>query len=247
MSQERIAKNTPISGEGAFETMLVNQGVALLLEEHIGRLKQTSNFLGINVERRALRVCVEGVLRRRDPLSSYVIKLIVTHHDIGVEARPNPYKTFDKNQKFRLTLSTLCRDESDPFIAHKVLSRSVLDGERQQAKSRGFDEVLFLNKRGEVSEGSVSNLFYVHEQRLCTPPKACGLLPGIVRGWICDNFYVEEKSLTLEKLMQCEELFITNSLMGIMPVKSFDTIALPSCKRADHIRAAYQSMVVHAM
>ena len=57
--------------------------------------------------------------------------------------------------------------------------------------------------------------------QIFTPPIGCGLLPGILRRFVLEHFSVKEVILHEKDVMQMDECFVTNSLMGIMPVASF--------------------------
>ena len=106
---------------------------------------------------------------------------------------------------------------------------------RREAQNQGYDEGLFLNSRGHVAEGAVSNIFMVRDDELITPPAASGLLPGIVRQLVLERaaglgFRCREDNFTTRDLRGADECFLTNSLMGIMPVNSLDGVPVGSGK-----------------
>ena len=90
--------------------------------------------------------------------------------------------------------------------------------QQRQAHGLGMNERIFLNTKGQISEGTVSNIFFVRSGKLYTPDLSCGLLPGILREYLCETENVEEAVIYPAELGQYEECFVTNSLMGIMPV-----------------------------
>jgi para-aminobenzoate synthetase/4-amino-4-deoxychorismate lyase len=74
---------------------------------------------------------------------------------------------------------------------------------------------LFLNERGEVTEGSISNLFIEKNGELYTPPVSCGLLPGIFRAHVLrTDPKAHEKVLTADDLRTADALFLCNSVRG---------------------------------
>ena len=77
--------------------------------------------------------------------------------------------------------------------------------------------MLFLNSRGEICEGSVSNVFFVSETGNHHPARTCGLLDGIVRRYVMKTRQVKEQVVTPEMIPEFREMFVTNSLLGIMP------------------------------
>src|SRR5262249_8355657 len=88
--------------------------------------------------------------------------------------------------------------------------------EYARATAEGFDEVLFLNERNELTEGAISNLFIRRKGRLLTPPLTSGLLPGIYRRHILETDpTAEEAILTLEDLQTADANSICNSARGM--------------------------------
>ncbi|MCS7181439.1 MAG: aminotransferase class IV, partial [bacterium] len=84
-----------------------------------------------------------------------------------------------------------------------------------------------LNTSNYISEGSVSNIFFVKEDRVYTPSLECGCLDGITRKVvfeICEKekIKIEEGFFKLEFLKEVDEIFFTNTLMGILPVKEIN-------------------------
>ena len=84
-------------------------------------------------------------------------------------------------------------------------------------------KLFFCNSRGELCEGAATNLFFVRNRELLTPQLSCGILPGIMRRFILEHFPVTECVLRPSDLTSMDECFVTNSLMGIMPVQSLDS------------------------
>ena len=87
------------------------------------------------------------------------------------------------------------------------------------ARATGCDEVLFVNERGELTEGSWTNLFVRRDGKLLTPPVACGLLSGTLRCELLDTRpdEVEEAVLRPPDLAQAEGVLLGNSVRGLMP------------------------------
>lgn len=107
---------------------------------------------------------------------------------------------------------------SDPLRYHKTTRRAHYEAAYLQAKAAGFDEVLFLNTRDEVCEGSRTNLFVQLDGRLYTPPVSCGLLPGVYRQHVLRTHPdVEERMLTLADLRRAEALYVCNAVRGWRP------------------------------
>jgi branched-subunit amino acid aminotransferase/4-amino-4-deoxychorismate lyase len=98
---------------------------------------------------------------------------------------------------------------------------------KMEAKASGFNEGIIVNTDGFVTEGTVSNIFIVTENRLVTPFREAGLLPGVTRQVILElaaekQMESEEGTITPQQLAAAEEAFLTNSLVEIMPFVELD-------------------------
>jgi para-aminobenzoate synthetase/4-amino-4-deoxychorismate lyase len=116
-----------------------------------------------------------------------------------------------------------CRntDSNKVYLYHKTSLRKLYDDERTQlVDNKGYYEVLFMNEKGEVTEGSYSNIFLQKEGRLLTPPVSCGLLPGVLRRYLLQQYpeFVVEKTLTGKDLEQAEAVYVGNSVRGLVRV-----------------------------
>ena len=115
--------------------------------------------------------------------------------------------------------------------------------EKRNATVAGMDERLFLNTKEQVSEGTVSNVFFVRNGVICTPQVSCGLLPGILREYLCETEDVEETDIYVQDLKRYQECFVTNSLMGIMPVRQIGGIRFEEDRVTKELMRKYQDMV----
>ncbi len=109
-------------------------------------------------------------------------------------------------------------DPEDVFLYHKTTNRHLYNQERQRAKEQGLYEILFVNTRGEVSEGTISTLFAEIDGRLYTPPLASGLLPGVYRDHMLASGQAEERLLTINNVRDADQLFMANSVRGMVRV-----------------------------
>jgi para-aminobenzoate synthetase/4-amino-4-deoxychorismate lyase len=109
----------------------------------------------------------------------------------------------------------------DVFLRHKTTCRERYERLFANARADGFDEVLFLNEREEVTEGAISNLFILREGKLMTPPLSSGVLPGIFRRHLLEtNASAEERVLHLDDLESADGIFLCNALRGMRQVSS---------------------------
>lgn len=203
-------------GIGAFETIAVVKNNPVFLEEHVKRINSTLAFLLIAQKIDGLEV--RGALESH-PMEYGVVKIMASAENKLFLFRENPYRREQYQRGFFMDISEVRRNETSPLVFHKTLNYGDNFLERKRAKQAGLDETVFLNSRGAICEGSACNLFFVKKGRLYTPKLSCGMLPGILREWVCREAFVSQMVVTLQMLNEFEECFATNSLMGIMPVR----------------------------
>lgn len=222
-------------GLGAFETIAVRGGRPVFLDRHLRRLEGTLAFLGISGEVRAEEVsaCLGSA-----GLTEGALKIAVSEKNRLFLPRENPYRETDYERGFTVDFAKGRRNEYSPFTYHKTMNYGDCIWEKRQAAARALNEAVFLNSRGEICEGCVSNIFFVRAGRLFTPELSCGLLPGIVRGYLLECYGAVEGRITAEEIAQFEECFLTNSLMGVMPVVRFGDHIFRKRETAEKLRKA---------
>ena len=109
----------------------------------------------------------------------------------------------------------------------KTLNHFFYNHLTQLAKERGFDEAFFLNVSGEVVEGTRTNIFLVKGGKVSTPLVSCGCLPGITRAKVIDllkrlKIPVLQRRVLPKELFSQDEIFVTNSLLGVSAVTRLD-------------------------
>lgn len=212
-------------GLGAFETIALVNGRPIWLEAHETRLRHTLDWLGITLPddwKSQLQAYLE-----QNGTGMGVVKILVSANNLSFTSRPNPYESLTTRPGFIVDLTHIRRNESSPFVYHKTFNYGDSILAKRQAAKDGIDEPIFCNSRGELTEGAVSNLFFIKKEQLYTPPVEAGLLPGIIRAYLCQRYDVVEKTIMPDEINSFDECFITNSLMGIMPVRQFGSHAFP--------------------
>ncbi len=120
---------------------------------------------------------------------------------------------------------------------------------RAEAVERGADEALLLNTNGEVAETASGNLFWVHDDTICTVPTGCGALPGVTRAVVLEicqalGLKTNERIIKPKVLRNSAGLFVTQSVFGIVPVAVFDGRPVVPSPLVDQIARAYHEMLV---
>jgi para-aminobenzoate synthetase/4-amino-4-deoxychorismate lyase len=102
------------------------------------------------------------------------------------------------------------------MLYHKTTHRLLYNWAFEQAKRDGFDDVIFLNLKGEVTEGAISNVFVVKDGRWFTPPVECGLLPGVYRRHLLETRpEIEERVVHLDDLRTADAIYLCNAVRGL--------------------------------
>lgn len=91
-----------------------------------------------------------------------------------------------------------------------------------QVRRRRFDEALLFNDRAEVVSACCANVFVVRDDRISTPPRSSGCRAGVIREWVIGRRKVEERRLRREDIVNADEIFLTNSWIGVMPVATVE-------------------------
>jgi branched-subunit amino acid aminotransferase/4-amino-4-deoxychorismate lyase len=98
---------------------------------------------------------------------------------------------------------------------------------RAAARAAGYDEAIFLNEQGYLTEGSTTNVFLVSRGELITPCFESGVLPGITRDAVLEiartsHIKATERWVELNELIEAQEAFVTNSILELMPLVSLE-------------------------
>lgn len=185
-------------------------GQALIrLDRHLARLDRSAAALGwprpAGAALALRAACPPGPARMRLTLDG--------HGRIAVTSGP----LAATRAVWRLDLSGTPLDADDPWLRLKTSRRAQYDRARATLPD-GIEERLFLNQRGEICEGTISNLFFDLGQGMMTPPLSCGLLPGILRESLLAGGECGEAVLTRADLPRAR-LWIGNSLRGLIPAE----------------------------
>lgn len=240
-------------GCGVFETIRVAGGRPLFFAEHCARLAHGTRELGLAtnaVAPSALRArCLELLSAER--FTEGVLKIVVFADVAGpaelITLRELPYTAAHYARGFRLqTVRTDTRAHGLGGL--KTLNYLANLHARRSAIAAGFDDALFVDPSGQVLETSAANIFAVRGGRIFTPPLASGILPGIVRALLLRAATApqpEEADITAKFLHEADEVFVTNSLLGVMPASRIDSreYELRANPVMREFAAAYQRLV----
>ncbi|GGG76440.1 aminodeoxychorismate synthase component I [Edaphobacter dinghuensis] len=200
------------------ETMLWN-GEFRLLGMHLDRMESSATYFGFAFDRAAIKAQLIAEASLFEPGELYRVRsLLAESGDLTIT-----YAKHTANiawQTGRIHLSSERTSSTDVFLRHKTTQRKLYETEYAKCRNDGFDEVIFLNEKGEITEGAISNIFISRAGRLLTPPLSSGVLPGVFRRHILETDPgAKERILTLEDLESADAIYLCNSLRGMREVR----------------------------
>ena len=199
------------------ETMLWDGRFPFLLE-HLDRLEASAAYFDFELDRSSVAARITAIADLFDPGARYRVRLLLDAAGrVTITHRPH---TPDPSP-MRIRLSPERTSSGDVFLRHKTTHRKLYDRLYAEALADGFDEVIFMNEREELTEGAISNLFLRKAGRLITPPLLSGVLPGVLRRHLLEtDAAAEEGILTLQEIQSADAVFLCNAVRGIRPVRS---------------------------
>lgn len=223
-------------GDGLFETIRIDQGVACHITRHLERLFESAAYI---------EMTLPGEADIRDWISQYLravgadrcaLRLTATRgNGDGISARDSALPTVLLHTR-RMppepdpsgeTLAIARAQFQAPRLGRRLKSLDYLPAvvSHRELTRQGVREGVLLSSDGELMEGTVSNLFGVIDGVLRTAPVARGVLPGTTRSRVMEaavdcGLEVTEQPLTMRELGRAQEVFYTNALRGIVPVRS---------------------------
>lgn len=200
------------------ETMLWN-GEFRLLAMHLDRMESSASYFGFTFDRAAVESQLIAESALFDPEDFYRVRLLLNEAGNLAISRPKhiPNTTL---QPGHLRLSSERTLSTDVFLRHKTTHRELYESQYAKCRAEGFDEVIFLNERDEVTEGAISNIFIRRGGQLLTPPLSSGILPGVFRRHILETDATSKESiLTLDDLETADAIYVCNSLRGMREVR----------------------------
>jgi 4-amino-4-deoxychorismate lyase len=173
---------------------------------HLARLTQGAARLGFVCDLSAVQAALEAA-SHPDPLR---LRLTLgAAGDVAVTTAPLP----PAKAEWRVGLASTRLSSVDPWLAVKSTHRPAYDAARAALPS-GLDEVILLNERNEVCDGSITTVFFDRGQGLRTPPLSSGLLPGVLRA----ELNVPDEALMARDLPHVR-LWVGNALRGLIPAR----------------------------
>ncbi len=191
------------------ESLLIERGKIFLLKQHLQRMKETANYFLFKYDEKKILTELEKAIAGIDKNKNYKIRLLLNKWGaINISVTP----ILPKSGKVRIILSAYQTNSSDKFYRFKTTNRQLYDSEFSKWSAEGFTEVIFMNEREEITEGAITNIFLLKDNKWFTPKLECGVLNGIYREVFIKQNNVKESILSIEDIRKADKIVITNSV-----------------------------------
>lgn len=216
-------------GWGVFETMRSYNNIILHFDEHLERIQKSAKFLSIGFPypHSKLKAIIQEAVKISGSSDCYVrLTLWKKEPGAGVLIMVRKYIPHSERYYKRglgAAIAQFRQSESSLLAGIKTTNRILYEMSLKEANKKNFDEALILNNRGCIAEATRSNIFWVKNKGLFTPSLECGCLEGITREVVLGlarkkMIKTHQGKFYLEDLYAADEAFLTNSMMGIMPL-----------------------------
>ncbi len=254
-------------GDGIFETLRTYNGKPFKLTEHLERMHCSAEKLKISYEYTNTEIS-EGItkLLEKNSIQDAYIRITLSRGEGGsalqmsdglrptilIQVKPfTPYEKELYEKGMSLGVSKYRRSTTSPICRHKTTNLLTSILLKEEARERSAHDSIVLNTDGHVAECVVSNIFMVADGSVITPSLDTNILPGITRSTVLDicrdsGIPASEECFKIETLIKAEEVFITNSLMEIMPVSRIDDNKIGKVtpgKITQQLMSAYKGLI----
>ena len=250
-------------GDGLFETLRVVGKRVFFLDRHLARMREAARFLRIPfpggldflgiiqdlkekneiLGEASAKICLsrgrhEGNLSLYTPSSPTVVILTTPRASTNPTDWDKGLSVTVEGEVHQNDSSSLCGLKTMNYLPYLLV--------RTRAQEKGFEDAILTNMAKEICECTTSNLFFFREDRLETPEVSCGLLPGVLREALMKCMEqagepVQEVKLAREALPSCDEIFVTNSLVEVLPVGRVDQDEYPVRERTRRVLGLFQA------
>ena len=229
-----------LHGVGLFETMRSYNSKVFRLNDHLDRLLRSAKKLNIHIsqspeelvnavrtlldankltEARLRLTLTRGSIRQTDIPEDQPVESTLIITAAALTSYPPELYRFGMT----VIISSYKQNPDDPIAGYKTINYFPRLLALQQAQQKNAGEALWFNTSNRLAEGCISNVFLVKDDTLLTPPLETPVLPGITRKVVLEladknNIKCRQSELLIKDLLEASEVFLTNSIMQLMPV-----------------------------
>lgn len=193
------------------ESLGLQNGVYLVLENHLKRLKRSADYFQFNMDVGLIEKKLLEFAKTHDNKYWKVRLLVAKNGAITLESSEVKQAGGSVNVK----IADEPIDIKDIFLYHKTTNRMVY--EKAMEQSSGAFDVLLWNEKKEITEFTMGNIVVEVDGSLYTPPVECGLLAGTYREALLEDGVIAEKRILLNELADCSRIWLINSVRKWVP------------------------------
>ena len=218
MSPESPVRDGSPTGFDLIETMRWEPGTGFVrFERHLARLYASAHELDFAYDPQRIGETLKNAVI--DPSRPLRARLVLSPNG-DVHASTQPLEPLATHKVWTLRIAHNRLDSGNALLHHKTSRREIYMKARSDYQVHQADEVILLNERGEVCEGTITSIFVdAGDDVLVTPALASGLLPGVLRAELLDAGRAREAVLSPADLMDAKNLFVGNSLRGLIAAR----------------------------
>jgi aminodeoxychorismate lyase len=250
-------------GDGVFEALRISNGRPFRWQQHMDRLQTGLKHLkiacpyspaelfghaahlvsGNQMPESLLRITTSRGIGKRgySPVGATSPCVVMSLH-------PAPQIDPGNPPRWNLITSNVRLPSHEPLASFKTCAKIPQILARSEADTVGADDALLLNTEGFVVEGSSSNLFWLEDGAVCTPPLPSGILPGVTRlvtFELCSKLQlsVREANIMPAQLSQAQAVFLSLTSTGIVEAASLGTVRFAPSETVHRLSEAYWTLV----
>ncbi|MBN2654742.1 MAG: aminotransferase class IV [Nitrospirae bacterium] len=252
-------------GDGIYETMRSYDGTVFMVREHLLRFERSASLIQLNLPKTLAQI--EAAINETidaNRLKNAYVRLSLTRGKGPIGLDPDlcedpkmiiiatEFKNYPESfytDGVKVMISSVRRNHRQA-LDPRIKSLNFLNNILAKIDSKGTDayEALMLNTEGFLAEGTISNIFFLSGDALCTPSVNCGILDGITRKLLIDlalshNISVKEDRFLPQDLLDASEAFISNTTMEVMPVSAVGDVKIKTGRVAATLLKAYRHEV----
>jgi 4-amino-4-deoxychorismate lyase len=215
-------------GKGVFTTVAIHDSITFLWEKHWRRLSENARKIGINLadypedatKNSLLEIIEKNNLARGRARLTFYDESASSAWQINPKSKTNlliqAADFRETKNNLSLTVSPFRVNSTSPLVGVKSCNYLENILALEDARAKKFDEAVRLNERGEIVSACLANIFWKKDNIIYTPSLETGCLRGTTRGFVSENFAVEERAADLSELNAADEIFLTSAGIGIV-------------------------------
>ena len=215
-------------GIGLFETIKIKKGKPIYLEMHINRILNSIEELRLNIDidKKQIINIIENYINEKN-IKDKALRLTLFDEGYNITTRDITYDKSYYDRGFKLTVSPIIRGES---ILHRHKTTNYFENiySRDYAISKGFNDSIFIDYKNRILECSISNIYFVKDDKIYTPNSNLPILNGTMKKRvksICEELDIKiiECDIEITEIEKFDFCFVSNSLMEVMKVVQIDS------------------------